>query len=316
MRATAATVIVPGGAGRTLRLWLLPAVILLSGLALRGASLPLALGLQALLAAAAAFLLHDLFGRMERIREEKCRLDEQLLQSQKLAALGELSTGLAHEINTPLAIIRQETEWMEHLLGNPPFAGNSGASEFADCLAEVMRQIGRVTEVTHNMLGFARKREPVRQETELNDLVADMLVLVEKEARNRNIAVVRDFEPDLPPLVTDSPLLRQVLLNLLNNALQAVGSDGTITVSTRQEGEACLLRVADTGPGIAPEHLDKIFNPFFTTKPPGQGTGLGLSISLAIVNRLGGTIGVDSAPGRGAVFTVRLPLAAGPTEGI
>lgn len=314
MRDAPGTTPLPGGAGRMLRLWLLPALILASGFVLPGAGRPLALGLQALLAAAAAVLLSDLLRRMDRAREEKCRLDEQLLQSQKLAALGELSTGLAHEINTPLAIIRQEAEWMEHLLGSPPLADAAGREEFAISLTEVSRQIGRVTEITHNMLGFARKREPISQETDVNSLIADMLVLVEKEAHNRAIDVVRDFDPQLPPLVTDAPLLRQVLLNLLNNALQAVERDGRITVSTRREADGCRLTVTDTGPGIAPEHLEKIFNPFFTTKPPGQGTGLGLSISLAIVNRLGGTIGATSTPGHGAVFTVRLPLAAGQKE--
>jgi signal transduction histidine kinase len=150
--------------------------------------------------------------------------------------------------------------------------------------------------------------EPVLQEEALERVIEDMALLVEREAMGKGVAIVRAYAPELPLVRTDVPLLRQVVLNLLTNALQATPQGGTITLSTRRDEARAHIVGADTGAGIASENLAKIFDPFFTTKEPGQGTGLGLSLSHGIVERLGGTLTVDSAPGQGATFTVSLPL--------
>jgi len=236
-------------------------------------------------------------------------LDEGLRQAQKLAAIGQLSAGVAHEINNPLAIIRQEAQWMQTLLQTDHFHGLAEVKELQDSLREIIQQVDRTKEITRNLLDFARKRQPVLQTVDVNKLIEDMARLVENEARRKQIRLVRQLAPDLPPINSDAPQLRQVILNILNNAVYAIGKDGTVTVTTRPAGkEAVEILVRDTGPGIAPEDLPRIFDPFFTTKPPGQGTGLGLSICHGIVEKLDGRITVASEMGLGATFTISLPL--------
>ncbi len=241
-------------------------------------------------------------------REQECFLDRQLIQSQKLAAIGELSAGIAHEINNPLAIIAQEIEWARlQFEGKTPEGPQ--LEEARESLNEIAVQVERCREITHKLLDFARKRDPLIQGADLNKLIEDMAKLVEKESSQKGIPIVRDYQSDLPPIFTDPPLLRQVILNLLNNAVYAIQQNGTITIRTRiPESGQVEMAISDTGIGIRKEDLDKIFNPFFTTKPPGKGTGLGLSICHSIIVRLGGRIAVDSEPGKGTSFAVRLPI--------
>lgn len=265
-------------------------------------------GLLVLMLAGISFLVTRFY--VKKLSEQAvARLleDDRLLQTQKLAALGELAAGLAHELNNPLAIIRQEAEWADRLLNQAPDFPE--LVEIRDSLREIRQQVERSGEITHNLLTLARKQKPILQKVDLNRLVESMAVLVEREARPRNIDLVRNYQADLPQVWTDPPLLRQVILNLLNNARQALKGPGTITLTSRMAGsEHVELVVQDTGEGIAPEHLQRIFDPFFTTKPPGQGTGLGLALSYSIVHKLGGHIQVTSRLGEGSTFTVRLPL--------
>jgi two-component system NtrC family sensor kinase len=238
-------------------------------------------------------------------------MDDKMLQSQKLAALGELAAGIAHEINNPLAIIRQEAEYAQFLLKKPDSGESLDLTELNDSLREIITQVDRSREITHNLLDFARKREPVLQQVQINRLIEDMARLVEKEAKNKNIVLSRAYAPDLPVVTSDPPLLRQVILNLLNNASQAIGRDGRITITTaRLPDQEIMITVQDSGPGIPPAILPKIFDPFFTTKPQGQGTGLGLAICHGIIQKLGGRITAASEPGQGAVFTMVLPQQA------
>jgi two-component system NtrC family sensor kinase len=235
-------------------------------------------------------------------------LDERLLQSQKLAAIGELSAGIAHEINNPLAIIRQEAEWMAHLLQKLGGAHLKETEELQGSVRQIVQQVDRCTEIIRNLLDFARKRDPVIQAVEVNRIIEDMTMLVEKEARHNNITIVRQYDQDLPPIYSDAPQLRQVILNFLTNATYAIGKEGVITITTRLNGsEAVDIVISDTGCGITAENLQKIFDPFFTTKPPGKGTGLGLSICHGIIQRLGGRIAVASQVGQGTTFTITLP---------
>jgi len=235
-------------------------------------------------------------------------LDERLLQSQKLAAIGELSAGIAHEINNPLAIIRQEAEWMQHLLKKLGGGDRKELEELQGSVHQIVQQVDRCTEITRNLLDFARKRDPVIQAVEVNRIIENMTMLVEKEAKHKNITIVRHYDANLPVIYSDAPQLRQVILNFLTNATHAIGKDGVVTITTRLSNDAAVdIVIRDTGCGIPADHLSKIFDPFFTTKPPGQGTGLWLSICHGILLRLGGRIAVESTVGQGTEFTITLP---------
>jgi two-component system NtrC family sensor kinase len=250
-----------------------------------------------------------LLQKLAAANEQTCFLDEKLVQSQKLASIGELSAGIGHEINNPLAIISQETEWMQHLLKRIGESDSKEVAELQDSLKEVLRQVDRCREITQNLLDFARRKEPVFQEVNVNKLIDDLSRLVEKEAIRYHIEIRRDFQQDLPLVHTDAPSLRQVVLNLLTNATHAIQKDGKIRIATKSsENGSVDILVEDTGCGIPKDHLAKIFDPFFTTKPEGKGTGLGLSICHGIVDKLGGRISVSSEVGKGSTFVVTLPI--------
>jgi two-component system NtrC family sensor kinase len=261
------------------------------------------------LAALTFVTTRKLLQKLAAANEQAFFLDEKLIQSQKLASIGELSAGIGHEINNPLAIISQETEWMQHLVKRIGEGDSTGIAELQDSLKEVFHQVDRCREITQNLLDFARRKEPVYQEVNVNKLIDDLSRLVEKEAVLHHIEIRRDFQKDLPLVHTDAPSLRQVVLNLLTNATHAVQKDGQIRIATKssQNGSVDII-VADTGCGIPKDHLTKIFDPFFTTKPEGKGTGLGLSICHGIVDKLGGRISVSSEVGKGATFVVTLPI--------
>jgi two-component system NtrC family sensor kinase len=250
-----------------------------------------------------------LLQKLAAANEQTDFLDEKLVQSQKLASIGELSAGIGHEINNPLAIISQETEWMQHLLKRIGERDSKEVAELQDSLKEVLRQVDRCREITQNLLDFARRKEPVFQEVNVNKLIEDLSRLVEKETIRYHIEIRRDFQQDLPFVHTDAPSLRQVVLNLLTNATHAIQKDGKIHIATkRSENGSVDIIVEDTGCGIPKDHLAKIFDPFFTTKPEGKGTGLGLSICHGIVDKLGGRISVSSEVGKGSTFVVTLPI--------
>jgi two-component system NtrC family sensor kinase len=198
---------------------------------------------------------------------------------------------------------------MQHLVKRIGDGDLKGVSELQDSLKEVLHQVDRCREITQNLLDFARRKEPVYQEVNINKLIDDLSRLVEKEAVLHRIEIRRDFQQDLPLVRTDAPSLRQVVLNLLTNATHAVQEDGQIRIATQrsQNGSVDII-VADTGCGIPKDHLPKIFDPFFTTKPEGKGTGLGLSICHGIVDKLGGRISVSSEVGKGSTFVVTLPV--------
>ncbi|MDP2848685.1 MAG: ATP-binding protein [Humidesulfovibrio sp.] len=287
--------------------FLLPPVLAALVVAATFATPPLA----ALLAGAVLFLAacsaRGLMSRLSRAEEAKNLLTAQLIQSQKLAAVGELSAGIAHEINNPIAIIAQETEWAAHLLSDAEKASGADFAEVRDSLREIRSQVDRCKNITHKLLDFARKREPVLQEVDVARLVDDMARLVDKEASYKNVTLTRTLPENLPRLRTDAPLLRQVVLNLMTNALHAVDKGGLIEVTAQVDEEFMNIHIKDNGHGIDPKDMDKIFNPFFTTKPPGQGTGLGLSLCHNMVSGMAGQICVESQLGKGTTFTIRLP---------
>ena len=245
--------------------------------------------------------------KIENADEEKRALDEQLIQSQRLASIGELSAGIAHEINNPLAIIGEEAGWVYDLLKRDSLKGVKEMSDFKDSLREITQQAGRCKEITHKLLSFARKMESVIKDVDVNKLVEDVIGMVEREATLSNIKIIRRFREDLPLIYSDPSQLRQVFLNLLTNATYAIQKGGEIKLETKRgEGDSIVIKVSDTGVGIPKENLTKIFDPFFTTKPAGKGTGLGLSICHGIIEKLGGDISVASEVGKGTTFTVHL----------
>jgi two-component system, NtrC family, sensor kinase len=280
--------------GTAVALWIMGPRIFLPGVLVAGCS--------------AWVSVRRLRAEIRRASEQKCILDQQLIQSQKLASIGELSSGIAHEINNPLAIIGQEMEWIRHLVKESIGQMGPAEADLNDSLQEIGRQVERCGEITHKLLDFARKKEPLIQAVDMNRLVEDMARLVEREASLHNIRIERHYAEQLPSVQTDGPLVRQVVLNVLNNATHAIQKDGAITVETRARGDGGIdILVSDSGCGIPKEHLDKIFDPFFTTKPPGKGTGLGLSICHGIIDRLGGNISVESVLGEGTTFAIHLP---------
>ncbi|MBI5480821.1 MAG: hypothetical protein HY906_18325 [Deltaproteobacteria bacterium] len=256
--------------------------------------------------AASIYATRTLVRRYSRSERDRARLVEQLFQAGKLSTLGEMAAGMAHEINNPLAVIVAETGLMEDYL-DPTLGPGFDRAEFLGHLKSIKEEAYRCREVTHKLLGFARRTESRIGEVDLNRLTDETVDLVNMEIALENIEIV--IERSARPLIvmTDAGKVRQVLLNLVRNAADAIGKDGRITISILERRECAGLRVTDTGCGIPPEHQAKLFMPFFTTKAVGKGTGLGLSISHGIITSLGGRIGVSSRVGEGSAFLILLP---------
>jgi two-component system NtrC family sensor kinase len=261
-----------------------------------------------LVGVATLLLTSGLIRRVETADQERDLMYGDLLRSAKLASLGEMATGLAHEINNPLAVISAEqTNLADELqdLDLPPGSRETLSQSIARC----RRQVTRCGEITAKMLQFGRKTETVLQATRMEPVLREIGRLLERRARTHNVELSLKVDPGLPPAWLDANELEQVLANLVNNSLDALSRGGTIAISARQEGGKALLQVKDDGSGIAPLDLERIFQPFFTTKPVGQGTGLGLAVVYGIVRGWGGTIDVESVPGRGTTMSIRVPLA-------
>ncbi len=240
--------------------------------------------------------------------QEKQTINQQLIEAGKLASLGELAAGVAHEVNNPLGIMLQEAGWMQDLLEDEDLKSWPNFGEFNKSLSRMQTQGRRCKEITHKLLSFARKTDPTVKTTQLNELIKEVVDLCQQRARYSNVQVSTNLQDDLP-LVNVSPSeVQQVLLNLMNNSLDAIGDKGgTIGVTSRVDDNSVIIDVADSGPGIPEANLLRVFEPFFTTKPVGQGTGLGLSICYGIVKKMGGDIRVESELGVGTTFHVYFP---------
>jgi two-component system NtrC family sensor kinase len=260
------------------------------------------------IAGTAIVLSRRMVRRVARADQEKEMMNEQVIEAGKLASVGELAAGIAHEINNPVAIMVEEAGWIEDLLQEEEFRGGENLQEFERAVKQIQTQGKRCKEITHKLLSFARKTDPKVKEVRLNDLAEEIVALSEQRARYSNVRINTAFMPDLPNIYASPSEMQQVLLNLINNAIDAMEkTGGSIEVSTRLEEGFVVLDVADTGPGIPQANLSRIFDPFFTTKPVGKGTGLGLSICYGIIHKMGGEISVNSAVGVGTVFHIRLP---------
>ncbi|MBI5441452.1 MAG: PAS domain-containing protein [Deltaproteobacteria bacterium] len=243
------------------------------------------------------------------------RLQElHLVQVEKMSSIGVLAAGVAHEINNPLASVGLYAEALLRRMEEPPLQGTPGLEVFGEYLGVIVREAHRCKDIIDTLLSFSRKSEGSVSTVALNELVREVVELVEHRARQEQVGIQQDLGEELPPVLGDPAGLRQVVLNLTINALQAVTvkGPGRVLLSTRREPERIVLRVSDTGCGIPPETLDQIWDPFYTTKPVGQGLGLGLSVTYNIVRKHGGEISVESEMGAGSTFTVRLPVEAAP----
>jgi two-component system NtrC family sensor kinase len=250
-------------------------------------------------------------GVMRDVTDER-RLAEQLLQREKLAAMGQLVSGVAHELNNPLAGV---LAFSELLLAEPAVDAAAGpeARELRELAETIHREARRAAGIVGKLLTFARQHPPQRSATDLNHVLLEALDLRRYHLRAQQVDIELALDYELPPTSADGPQLRQVFLNLITNAEHALlrqPSGRRLTVRTRQADGRLFVEVSDSGPGLAPEERARIFEPFYTTKPAGQGTGLGLAVSQGIVRDHGGTLEVDSAPGRGATFVVTLPWVA------
>ncbi|GLC28435.1 PAS domain S-box protein [Roseisolibacter agri] len=244
------------------------------------------------------------------------RLAEQLLQREKLAAMGQLVSGVAHELNNPLAGV---LAFSELLLAEPALDAASGpeARELRELTDTIHREARRAARIVGKLLAFARQHPPQRAATDLNRVVLDALDLRRYALRAQQVDIVLELDYELPATLADGPQLQQVFLNLITNAEHALvrhAGERRLTVRTRRDEQRLFVVVADSGPGLTPEDRQRIFEPFFTTKPVGEGTGLGLAVSSGIVREHGGRLSVDVAPGGGAAFTVELPCVEPPDD--
>ena len=212
-------------------------------------------------------------------------------------------------------MILAQAGWIEELLTEEDPATLKNLEEYQQTIKKIKHHVQRAATITHRLLGFARKISAEQEQVQINDIVHETLSFLEKEAKHNNIKIDLQLDPQLPPTMTEGHRLQQILLNLIDNALDAVGHDGTVEIITSCTPQQISVQVADNGPGIPPEVMKKIWDPFFTTKEQGKGTGLGLSISQNIIRTLGGTIEAENRQGGGTVFTVTLPIRSVKQEG-
>jgi two-component system NtrC family sensor kinase len=246
---------------------------------------------------------------IERREQQLDRLTKQQIgRSEKLASIGRLAAGIAHEINNPLTGVLT----FAHLIRDRQV----DESQDREDVELIIQETQRAAEVVQGLLDFARERPVTKAQLDVNAVIQRIVRLVENQKEMRRVHIEQQYAENLPDILGDANQLQQVLLNLFLNAAAAMPEGGILSVATRVEDAQITIVVADDGCGIEPEHLDQIFDPFFTTKPVGQGTGLGLSVSYGIIDQHGGSIEVESEPGRGSVFTIRLPVLTDGAAGI
>ncbi|EIM64271.1 sensor histidine kinase [Desulfobacter postgatei] len=257
-------------------------------------------------------LSRNLVKRIAKADQNNDAMNQQVVESGKLATIGELAAGIAHEINNPVAIMVEEAGWMNDLLEEETGMTPDNKNEFNRAIAQITTQGRRCKDITHKLLSFARKSDATVADIDINDNIREIVALTAQMARYNNVTISTRLDPDLPCIRFSPSELQQVILNLTNNAIDAMGKDGgnveIVTGVNEQDNNMIEIKVDDNGPGIPAQYLDRIFDPFFTTKAVGKGTGLGLSICYGIIQKMGGTIEVESHVGKGTCFLIRLPL--------
>jgi len=269
------------------------------------------LGASLFILVVTTLLVRSMMNRIEGADKERMLLNNRVREVEKMALVGRLAASVAHEVNNPLQIIGDQAGWINELLDEETLEQVKNYDEYRGAVQKIKLHVGRASTITHRLLGFSRSMEFKRLEIDINTLVGDTISFLENEAKNHRITVRRNLSENLPKAVSDPSQIQQVFLNILNNAIDAIGNDGSITIQTSIKQDRLCIEFADSGPGLPPEHLQKIFDPFFTTKRPDKGTGLGLSISRSIMQRLGGDILAENGKQGGCIFTVSLPAAVG-----
>lgn len=266
----------------------------------------------------AMYMTERILKIIKKLDMDKETLGHQLIRATQLAEIGEMAAGFAHEINNPLQIIKGEHSLIMSVFNDLPeevtTGGNSESfSEIRDCLNQIQLQVGRCSEITHAILKFGRKNEIRYQPLSPGETIPEIISMVEKKAGVHGISITRDISEDSFKFMGDPSQFQQVMLNLFNNAMDAIierhgASGGKLRVESAVRNEKTIeIRICDNGSGIAAENIDKLFSPFFTTKPVGKGTGLGLSVCYGIIKNFGGTMDVESSQGVGTTFVIRLP---------
>jgi two-component system NtrC family sensor kinase len=265
----------------------------------------------------AVYTTERILKRISRLGQEKKTLGNQLIHAAQLVEIGEMAAGFAHEINNPLQIIKGEhaliTTLMEEMPGPLDAGKKEDLDEIFDSLDQIKLQVNRCAEITQAILRFGRKNETAVQEFTPEPLLKEILHMIEKKRQVNGIRLVQNISQDLPAFMGDPSQFQQVMLNLFNNAFDAIaerhGSSGGVLgiESLKDNDHHLVIKISDNGSGICPENMDKIFSPFFTTKPVGKGSGLGLSVCYGIIKSLGGTMAVTSDVNVGTCFVIRLP---------
>jgi two-component system NtrC family sensor kinase len=249
--------------------------------------------------------------KLESERYE-AELSGQLVHAARLASVGELAAGIAHEINNPLAIIAEEVGVVRDSLDPELAHEDDEPLVLSDHLDAIHEAVFRCRDITRKLLTFVRKTDVKVEPHRIRGILDEVLdVMLGNELAISNVEVVRRYDQSIPEILTDRNQLVQVFVNLGKNALDAMPNGGTLTVTTTRKNDRAVIAVQDTGLGMTPAQMERAFMPFFTTKEPGKGTGLGLSVSYNIIQSFGGSIVVESAPGRGSTFTLELPLVIG-----
>ena len=265
-------------------------------------------------------LTRQIIRRMQRIDVEKQQLGQQLVRATRLAELGQMAAGFAHEINNPLQIMKSDRALMEMIFSDLKKKGmlpEPDVKDLEETLAQLKLQIERCSKITQAILEFGRKSEPTQEDVDVGAFVSHLTSMISEKASVQGIHLKKEISEQTPLLRADPSQLQQVLLNLLNNAIDAIterhgceGGELLVQAGPDTNGRV-RISVKDNGAGISTENLKKIFAPFFTTKSPGKGTGLGLYVCYGIVEGMGGTMEVESQRGAGTTFVVRLPGSSG-----
>jgi two-component system, NtrC family, sensor kinase len=246
--------------------------------------------------------------RIARVDSEKEMMNKQIVETGKLATIGELAAGIAHEINNPVAIMVEEAGWIQDLL-DEGIEKADNLQEFQRALAQIGTQGIRCKEITHKLLSFARKTDSTVHAIQLNELIEETVSLSSQKSRYASVEIHTNLDPDLPDIQASATEMQQVLMNIINNAIDAMEKKGgRLDISTEEKDNWITIVLQDNGPGIPESNLNRIFDPFFTTKPVGKGTGLGLSICYGIVQKMGGRIDVESGVDLGSKFSIVLPV--------
>ncbi len=234
------------------------------------------------------------------------KLLQEAEHSDRLASIGRLAAGVGHEINNPLAIINEKAGLAGDILAVSPDFENK--EMITGCLESIGKSVKRCSTITHRLLGFAKRQEVKNQQLQVNDVLKEVMVFLDNLMLTNRIKIESQLQDDLPEVVSDQMQLQQVFLNILNNAIDAVGKDGHISIMSHVVAGDVRVVIQDDGPGITDDVLPHIFEPFFTTKDSDKGTGLGLSITYGLIKKLGGDITVRSQVGKGTAFTITIPV--------